>query len=166
MTDTPFTLTQATFDVLAVLAAAEHGSYGFQIAQITGRKSGVVTPILHRLEGHGWVTSEWNLSPEGRGPRRRVFKTNPEFVEKIHAIVQARERIEAERGAHLTKAQQRLLAEIRESPTGGLCILNHTTCSQTAAVLVRHGLITKQRERGNWYWYEPVHAQQSTQVKK
>lgn len=64
----------------------------------------------------------------------------------------------------LTEPQQRLLAEIRESPTGGLLIRSFSRHSRTVAVLVRLGLVTEKweyRESGDWYWYEPVAGQGS-----
>lgn len=59
----------------------------------------------------------------------------------------------------LTEPQQRLLAEIRESSTGGLFIDEYSRYSRTAAVLVREELVTKNWEYGTWYWYEPVSDQ-------
>lgn len=56
----------------------------------------------------------------------------------------------------LTEPQQRLLDEIRDSSTGGLCIRDYGRYSRTAAVLVRRGLVTRRWEWDSWYWYEAV----------
>lgn len=49
--------------------------YGLKIAQLAGRKTGVVYPILARLEGAGWVESDWEREERGeRGPRRRFYE--------------------------------------------------------------------------------------------
>lgn len=48
--------------------------YGLKIAQMADRKTGVVYPILSRLEQLGWVKSDWEREERGeRGPRRRFY---------------------------------------------------------------------------------------------
>lgn len=39
--------------------------------------SGVLYPILHRMEEAGWIASEW-ADPEGSYPRRRVYRVTDE----------------------------------------------------------------------------------------
>lgn len=61
-------------------------------------------------------------------------------------------------GKRLTEPQQRLLAEIRNSSTGGLYVDRRTKCYRTALALERRGLITRPgpwHEYG-WVWFEPV----------
>lgn len=61
----------------------------------------------------------------------------------------------------LSEPQQRLLAEIRDSPDGGLYIWRTSRCFPTARALVRMGLIEgyPQWGTGSWEWYEPLPIQ-------
>lgn len=67
----------ATPLVLGILAEGE--SYGYaiirQVEEIShGRMQwtdGMLYPLLHRLERHGYVSAKWRTSPEGR--RRRHY---------------------------------------------------------------------------------------------
>jgi PadR family transcriptional regulator PadR len=67
-------VTDATLDVLEVLLSLDDDLYGYKIAVEAGRKTGVVYPILDRLENAGWVESAWEREERGdRGPRRRFY---------------------------------------------------------------------------------------------
>jgi DNA-binding PadR family transcriptional regulator len=67
----------ATPLVLAILAEDE--SYGYAILKrvraLSGGElewtDGMLYPLLHRLGRHGYVTTEWRASPEGR--RRKYY---------------------------------------------------------------------------------------------
>ncbi|HZG35800.1 MAG TPA: PadR family transcriptional regulator [Gaiellaceae bacterium] len=67
----------ATPMVLAILAEGE--SYGYAILKRVRELSdgqvewtdGMLYPLLHRLGRHGYVTTEWRTSPEGR--RRKYY---------------------------------------------------------------------------------------------
>ena len=50
--------------------------YGLEIGQAAGLPSGTVHPILARLEGCGWLTSEWEaVDPRAEGrPARRYYQ--------------------------------------------------------------------------------------------
>ncbi len=50
--------------------------YGAEIGSLAGLPSGTVHPILARLEGLGWLTSEWeNVDPVEVGrPARRYYR--------------------------------------------------------------------------------------------
>jgi len=67
-------VTRQTERVLAALLRDPSGPrYGLELGRETGLKSGTLYPILARLEGAGWVVSEWERidpSVEGRRPRR------------------------------------------------------------------------------------------------
>lgn len=57
--------------------------YGVEIGAAAGLPSGTVHPILARLEGIGWVTSQWediDPSVEGR-PARRYYKIDAQGAE-------------------------------------------------------------------------------------
>jgi PadR family transcriptional regulator, regulatory protein PadR len=80
--DPGFRVTDATLDVLEILLDGGDDLYGLKIAKATGRPTGSVFPILARLEGCGWVTSEWETSdPSARGPRRRFYRLSPDGAE-------------------------------------------------------------------------------------
>ncbi len=70
-------MTGTTRQVLAcLLDRSREGAYGLEIGTATGLASGTVHPILARLEGLGWVESEWediDASEAGR-PRRRYYR--------------------------------------------------------------------------------------------
>jgi len=57
--------------LLAALAAAgRRWRYGYELASLTGIRSGTLYPLLIRLEGQGYLEAEWQ-QPEtpGRPPR-------------------------------------------------------------------------------------------------
>ena len=59
--------------LVALLRDPARHRYGLDLSRETGLKSGTLYPILARLEGAGWVVSEWeeiDPSAEGRRPRR------------------------------------------------------------------------------------------------
>lgn len=49
---------------------------GAEIAKATGTGSGTLYPLLARLEGAGWLTSEWEaIDPSEAGrPQRRLYR--------------------------------------------------------------------------------------------
>ena len=59
--------------------------YGYEIIQTIDKttkghwapKAGTIYPILRRLEGKGYVNSEWSSS-KSTGPSRRYYKITPE----------------------------------------------------------------------------------------
>lgn len=50
--------------------------YGLELGARTGLASGTIHPVLARLEGAGWVESEWEeIDPSQAGrPRRRFYR--------------------------------------------------------------------------------------------
>ena len=67
-------ITPATADVLAGLLAAAAPTWGLRLVKGSGRPPGSVYPILERLEGLGWVRSEWEGDDARSGPRRRLYQ--------------------------------------------------------------------------------------------
>lgn len=61
----------------------------------------------------------------------------------------------------LTEPQRRLLAEIRESSTGGLYIDRYMRYHRTAQALLRRELVTHTLIEGRYDWYEPTPGQGS-----
>jgi PadR family transcriptional regulator, regulatory protein PadR len=49
---------------------------GIEISRSTGLASGTLYPILFRLEGAGWLESEWEevAATEVKRPRRRLYR--------------------------------------------------------------------------------------------
>ena len=68
----------ATPIVLSILARGE--SYGYAIIQEVRERSGgelewtegMLYPVLHRLEGQGWIQARWRRSEAGR--RRKYYR--------------------------------------------------------------------------------------------
>ncbi|WP_405087262.1 helix-turn-helix domain-containing protein [Microbispora sp. NBC_01389] len=87
-------LTNATLDVLGVVAAADGSPvYGFQISTLTGRPTGTVYPLLSRLERVGWLEGAWESEHHrGNGPRRRYYKVTSQGREHIAVALRRRER--------------------------------------------------------------------------
>lgn len=73
-------MTIPTLRVLQVMLA-DHGAtgggkrYGLEIGRAADLRSGTVHPILARLEGVGWASSEWEeIDPKAEGrPARRYY---------------------------------------------------------------------------------------------
>jgi len=60
----------------AMLARPDDDHYGLALGAATLLPSGTVHPILAKLEGRGWVRSEWeDVDPSHAGrPRRRYYR--------------------------------------------------------------------------------------------
>ncbi|MEH0396217.1 helix-turn-helix transcriptional regulator [Streptomyces sp. NBC_01260] len=86
----PFRVTDATLDVLETLLSGDEQLYGLKIAKLAGRPSGSVVPILMRLEGCGWLLSEWEQNQDARGPRRRFYQINPDHLGQARTLVAER----------------------------------------------------------------------------
>jgi PadR family transcriptional regulator PadR len=58
----------------ALLDAPSDETYGYELAKATGLASGVIYPILRRLEDEGVVVSRWEeITGSDESPRRRRF---------------------------------------------------------------------------------------------
>src|SRR5688572_22550592 len=68
----------------AMLEHPDRATYGLELCNAAGLASGTIHPILARLEGLGWVTSEWeDVDPNEVGrPRRRYYRLSPDGIEK------------------------------------------------------------------------------------
>lgn len=88
--DYPFRVTDATLDVIETLLSDDEQLYGLKIAKMAGRPSGSVVPILMRLEGCGWVLSEWEHDSGARGPRRRFYRISPDHLGQARTLVAER----------------------------------------------------------------------------
>ena len=71
---------QGTLDllVLRILSRGPHHGYGIaaDIEAISGAtlrvEEGSLYPALHRMEQHGWIAAEWQMTPANR--RARVYR--------------------------------------------------------------------------------------------
>lgn len=90
--------------------------YGLELGATTGLGSGTIHPVLARLEGAGWVESEWEeIDPSSAGrPRRRFYRLTAAGVEQASAalavVAARRERLARRLGP----------ARGREPLTGGI----------------------------------------------
>jgi DNA-binding PadR family transcriptional regulator len=67
----------------ALLRDPDRELYGVEIGAAAGLPSGTVHPILARLEGLGWVTSQWeDVDPSTAGrPARRYYRIDAQGAE-------------------------------------------------------------------------------------
>lgn len=87
-----------SYNAALVLQALTQGyAYGFEIMRAAHLPSGTVYPLLRRLEAEGFLESSWEdaerAHDEGRPPRRYYRATR----EGRAALVEARERLRAQR---------------------------------------------------------------------
>lgn len=98
-------VTDATLDVLEALMGPDGDLYGYKVAERAGRKTGVVYPILERLEAAGWVDSEWERAERGdRGPRRRFYRLSPGGLGAARSLLVERRGVVRQRGAEGARA--------------------------------------------------------------
>lgn len=99
-------VTDATLDVLEALMGPDDELYGYKVALRAGRKTGVVYPILDRLEAAGWLDSEWERAERGeRGPRRRFYRLNPDGLSAARNLLAERRSAVRQRGPEGTRAR-------------------------------------------------------------
>ena len=69
-------LTTSTRRVLAALLDhSDREMYGRELIAITGLSSGVVHPLLNRLEAHGWLSARWeDYDPVTAGRPARLYR--------------------------------------------------------------------------------------------
>lgn len=58
----------------ALLAAGGRWSYGYELASLTGIKSGTLYPLLIRLEGQGFLEAEWQQPVLSGRPPRHAYR--------------------------------------------------------------------------------------------
>ena len=49
-------------------------SYGYELASLTGIKSGTLYPLLIRLEAQGYLEAEWQQPVAGGRPPRHAYR--------------------------------------------------------------------------------------------
>lgn len=58
----------------ALLAAGDCWSHGYELASLTGIKSGTLYPLLIRLEAQGYLAAEWQQPVAGGRPPRHAYR--------------------------------------------------------------------------------------------
>jgi transcriptional regulator len=74
---------QGTLDILILRAVARDPLHGYDIvawireatAGVLEIEDGALYTSVHRMEGRGWLASEWRTSPRGR--RARYYRLTP-----------------------------------------------------------------------------------------
>jgi PadR family transcriptional regulator, regulatory protein PadR len=87
---TEFRLTQPTLRVLRFLIDKPlEARSGAEIAKATSLGSGTLYPMLGRLEGAGWLSSEWErIDPREAGrPRRRFYKLTADGHKNAYRVL-------------------------------------------------------------------------------
>ena len=99
---------QGTLDLLVLKTLSSRKAlHGYAIAthikqvsdDILRIEEGSLYPALHRIEGLGWISSEWSLSPTNR--RVKLYSLTPEGQHQLNA--------EQERWSELTQAVSKVL---------------------------------------------------------
>jgi PadR family transcriptional regulator, regulatory protein PadR len=83
-------MTHATMAVLrALLENPTREVYGLEVCAAAGLPTGTIHPILARLEGTGWLESEWEqVDPKERGrPRRRYYRLSQHGAMRAQAAL-------------------------------------------------------------------------------
>lgn len=58
----------------ALLAAGDRWSHGYELASLTGIKSGTLYPLLIRLEAQGYLAAEWQQPVASGRPPRHAYR--------------------------------------------------------------------------------------------
>ncbi|HEX8448799.1 MAG TPA: PadR family transcriptional regulator [Allosphingosinicella sp.] len=58
----------------ALLAAGREWSYGYELASLTGIRSGTLYPLLIRLEAQGFLEAEWQPPAASGRPPRHAYR--------------------------------------------------------------------------------------------
>lgn len=88
--------------LLQELASPWSWRHGYDLARVTGLKSGTLYPLLMRLNAEGLLEAEWRSSPEpGRPPRHvyRLSETGLRFARALNEQPQVARVSPAPRGA-------------------------------------------------------------------
>jgi PadR family transcriptional regulator PadR len=85
-------ITDATVDVALALMESPGGRHwGYDLTKRSGRRSGVLYPIVHRMLEQGWLEDGWEDQAEGRPPRRYYTVTDVGKLELGALVARARQ---------------------------------------------------------------------------
>lgn len=72
--------------LLRELAAPWSWRHGYDLARVTGLKSGTLYPLLMRLNAEGLLEAEWRASPEPGRPPRHVYRLSETGLQLARAL--------------------------------------------------------------------------------
>lgn len=83
---------QGTMDLLVLKTLSRSPQHGYGIAvhiqQLSGDilrvEEGSLYPALHRMEHAGWITAEWQVTPNNR--RARVYRITRQGLKQLEAV--------------------------------------------------------------------------------
>ena len=89
MTDANLSLLKGTVDLLILKALSFEAKHGYAVSEwihaVTEGtlllEEGTLYPALHRLEGKGWIESEWGLSENNR--RAKYYRLTREGARRL-----------------------------------------------------------------------------------
>jgi PadR family transcriptional regulator len=76
----------------ALLDARDRWSYGYELASLTGIKSGTLYPLLIRLETQGYLKAEWQPPVASGRPPRHAYRLTAEGQRRARAAATAADR--------------------------------------------------------------------------
>lgn len=79
-------LSPAARRLLQELAAPWSWRHGYDLARVTGLKSGTLYPLLMRLSTEGLLEAEWRPSPEPGRPPRHVYRLSETGLQVARAL--------------------------------------------------------------------------------
>ncbi|MBJ7446445.1 MAG: PadR family transcriptional regulator [Brevundimonas sp.] len=78
----------ATRRLLQELASPWAWRHGYDLARVTGLKSGTLYPLLIRLNADGLLEAEWRASDEPGRPPRHVYRLTQSGLQFAHALAE------------------------------------------------------------------------------
>ena len=72
--------------LLQELASPWSWRHGYDLARVTGLKSGTLYPLLMRLNAEGLLEAEWRSSPEPGRPLRHVYRLSETGLQFARAL--------------------------------------------------------------------------------
>lgn len=72
--------------LLQELASSWAWRHGYDLARVTGLKSGTLYPLLIRLNADGLLEAEWRASDEPGRPPRHVYRLTQSGLQFAHAL--------------------------------------------------------------------------------
>jgi len=77
----------------ALLDARDRWSYGYELASLTGVKSGTLYPLLIRLETQGYLEAEWQQPVASDRPPRHAYRLTAQGQRLARAETAAPDRV-------------------------------------------------------------------------
>jgi DNA-binding PadR family transcriptional regulator len=75
----------------ALLEAGQRWSHGYELASLTGIRSGTLYPLLIRLEAQGFLEAEWQQPTASGRPPRHAYRLTAagQRLARVQALEQA-----------------------------------------------------------------------------